>query len=121
MRRSRRSEPVEDLARDETVTLEELRIELARRHPSDRGLAKVVLARSARRGLLKLEWPLINAVADALTLLERDPDAGYELRGVLPRAPVVACRELPDHLPAHRRGSDGPDRVDQTSRGRVFG
>ncbi len=46
-------------------------------------MAQVVLARSARRALLELEWPLIDAVADALALLERDPGAGYELRGRL--------------------------------------
>jgi mRNA interferase RelE/StbE len=46
-------------------------------------LAKVVLARSAHRGLLELEWPLIDAVAVALASLERDPGAGHELRGRL--------------------------------------
>jgi mRNA-degrading endonuclease RelE of RelBE toxin-antitoxin system len=46
-------------------------------------LAKIVLARSARHSLLELEWPLIDAVAEALTLLERDPSGGYELRGRL--------------------------------------
>jgi hypothetical protein len=51
----------------------------------------VVPPRSARRGLLDLEWPLIDAVADALALLERDPSAGYELRGRL-RAPGQAAR-----------------------------
>jgi mRNA-degrading endonuclease RelE of RelBE toxin-antitoxin system len=33
--------------------------------------------------LLELEWPLIDAVADALVLLQREPDSGYELRGRL--------------------------------------
>jgi mRNA interferase RelE/StbE len=33
--------------------------------------------------LLELAWPLINAVEDALGLLEREPLAGYELRGRL--------------------------------------
>jgi mRNA-degrading endonuclease RelE of RelBE toxin-antitoxin system len=46
-------------------------------------LAKVVLARSASRSLLEFEWPLIDAVTDALALLERDPAAGSALRGRL--------------------------------------
>jgi mRNA interferase RelE/StbE len=46
-------------------------------------LARVVLARRARRDLLELNWPLIDAVEDALGLLERDPAAGYALRGKL--------------------------------------
>jgi len=46
-------------------------------------VARVVLARRARRELLDLNWPLIDAIQDALGLLERDPAAGYELRGRL--------------------------------------
>jgi mRNA interferase RelE/StbE len=46
-------------------------------------VAQVVLARSARLQLLELDWPLIDAAEDALALLERDPHAGYELRGRL--------------------------------------
>ena len=46
-------------------------------------MARVVLARRARRELLDLNWPLIDAIQDALGLLERDPAAGYELRGRL--------------------------------------
>jgi mRNA interferase RelE/StbE len=46
-------------------------------------LAKVVLARRARSELLQLDWPLIDAVEDALGLLEREPEAGHELRGRL--------------------------------------
>jgi mRNA interferase RelE/StbE len=46
-------------------------------------VAKVVLARRARQQLLELNWPLIDAVEDALGLLERDPHAGYALRGRL--------------------------------------
>jgi mRNA interferase RelE/StbE len=46
-------------------------------------VARVVLARSARRTLLALDWPLIDAVEAALGLLERDPHAGHELRGRL--------------------------------------
>jgi mRNA-degrading endonuclease RelE of RelBE toxin-antitoxin system len=30
-----------------------------------------------------LAWPLIDAIEDALGLLERDPHAGYSLRGKL--------------------------------------
>jgi mRNA interferase RelE/StbE len=33
--------------------------------------------------LLELDWPLIDAIEDALGLLERDPFAGYALRGRL--------------------------------------
>jgi len=46
-------------------------------------LARLVLARRARRELLELGWPLIDAVEDALGLLEREPLAGYPLRGKL--------------------------------------
>jgi mRNA-degrading endonuclease RelE of RelBE toxin-antitoxin system len=46
-------------------------------------VAKVVLARRARQQPLDLDWPLIDAVEDALGLLERDPNIGYALRGRL--------------------------------------
>jgi mRNA interferase RelE/StbE len=46
-------------------------------------LARIVLARRARRDLLELGWPLIDAIEDALGLLERDPLAGHSLRGRL--------------------------------------
>lgn len=46
-------------------------------------MATVVLARSARRALLDLDWPLIDAVEDALGLLEREPYTGHALRGRL--------------------------------------
>lgn len=46
-------------------------------------MARLVLARRARRDLLDLNWPLIDAIEDALGLLERDPFAGYALRGKL--------------------------------------
>lgn len=46
-------------------------------------MAKVVLARRARQELLDLDWRLIDAVEDALGLLERDPHAGHALRGRL--------------------------------------
>jgi mRNA-degrading endonuclease RelE of RelBE toxin-antitoxin system len=46
-------------------------------------LARLVLARRARRDLLGLGWPLIDAIEDALGLLERDPFAGKALRGKL--------------------------------------
>jgi len=42
-----------------------------------------VLARRARGELLELDWPLIDAIQDALGLLERDPLAGHALRGRL--------------------------------------
>ncbi len=46
-------------------------------------LATVILARRARLELLDLSWPLIDAVENALGLLEREPLAGHELRGRL--------------------------------------
>lgn len=46
-------------------------------------MARLVLSRRARRDLLALDWPLIDAIEDALGLLERDPIAGYALRGKL--------------------------------------
>ena len=46
-------------------------------------MARVVLARRAREELLELNWPLIDAVEDALSLLEREPFAGHELKGRL--------------------------------------
>lgn len=46
-------------------------------------MARVVVARSARRELLELDWQLIDAVEDVLGLLEREPHAGHALRGRL--------------------------------------
>jgi mRNA interferase RelE/StbE len=46
-------------------------------------VARVVVARRARGELLGLDWSLIDAIEDALALLERDPHAGYALRGRL--------------------------------------
>ena len=46
-------------------------------------MAKVFLARSARDALAQLDFLLADAVLDALDVLERDPDAGYALRGRL--------------------------------------
>jgi mRNA interferase RelE/StbE len=46
-------------------------------------LPRLVLARRARHELLELDWPLIDAVTDALGLLEREPRAGHVLRSRL--------------------------------------
>ena len=46
-------------------------------------MARLVLARRARSELLGLGWPLIDAIEDALGLLEREPHRGYVLRGRL--------------------------------------
>jgi mRNA interferase RelE/StbE len=46
-------------------------------------VAHVVLARRARRELLDLDWPLIDAIEEALGVLAREPRAGYPLRGRL--------------------------------------
>ena len=42
-----------------------------------------MLARRARLELLDLDWPLQDAVEDALGLLEGDPRAGHALRSRL--------------------------------------
>lgn len=46
-------------------------------------MARVVLARRVRNDLLDLSWPLIDAVEDALGVLEREPRSGHALRGRL--------------------------------------
>ena len=46
-------------------------------------MARVVLARRARREILDLDGPIGDAVAEALGLLEREPVAGHALRGRL--------------------------------------
>lgn len=46
-------------------------------------MARVVLAKQAKADLLKLHWPVIDAIEDALGLLEREPEAGHPLRGRL--------------------------------------
>jgi mRNA interferase RelE/StbE len=46
-------------------------------------MPRLVLARRARLDLLDLGWPLMDAIEDALGLLERNPFAGHELRGRL--------------------------------------
>lgn len=46
-------------------------------------MARLVLARRVRSELLGLGWPLIDAIEDALGLLEREPQAGHALRGRL--------------------------------------
>lgn len=46
-------------------------------------MARVVLARRARAELLELDWPLLDAVEEALAALAREPQAGHELRGRL--------------------------------------
>jgi mRNA interferase RelE/StbE len=46
-------------------------------------MALVVLTRSARQALHALDYPLAEAVVESVSLLERDPGAGYRLRGRL--------------------------------------
>jgi mRNA interferase RelE/StbE len=46
-------------------------------------VAQVELARRARREVLDLDWPLAEAVSEALGLLEREPESGHALRGRL--------------------------------------
>ena len=46
-------------------------------------MARLALARRARTELLAFDWPLIDAAEEALALLQREPRAGYPLRGRL--------------------------------------
>lgn len=46
-------------------------------------MARVFLARSARDTVAQLDFLLADAVLDALDVLQRDPQAGYSLRGRL--------------------------------------
>jgi mRNA interferase RelE/StbE len=46
-------------------------------------VARVFLTRSARSAPEQLDYPRAQAVLDALGELERDPPAGYRLRGRL--------------------------------------
>jgi len=46
-------------------------------------VARVYLTRSAREALAALDYPLADAVLDALGELERDPNLGHQLRGRL--------------------------------------
>ena len=46
-------------------------------------MPSVVLVRRARRELLALEWPVADAVEEALAQLEHDSIAGHALRGWL--------------------------------------
>lgn len=46
-------------------------------------MSRVELVRRARRESLDLEWPLSEAAAEALGLLEREPEAGHALQGRL--------------------------------------
>ncbi len=46
-------------------------------------MSRVELVRRARKEVVGLDWPLSDAVVEALGLLERDPEAGHTLRGRL--------------------------------------
>jgi mRNA interferase RelE/StbE len=46
-------------------------------------VSRVELARRARKVIVGLDWPISNAVLEALGLLEREPEAGHLLRGRL--------------------------------------
>jgi mRNA interferase RelE/StbE len=46
-------------------------------------VSRVELARRARKEIVDLDWPLADAVVEALGLLEREPEAGHLLRGRL--------------------------------------
>ncbi|MHB1928414.1 MAG: type II toxin-antitoxin system RelE family toxin [Acidimicrobiales bacterium] len=46
-------------------------------------MSRVELVRRARKEIVDLDWPLSDAVVEALSLLERDPEAGHTLRGRL--------------------------------------
>ncbi len=44
-------------------------------------MTRVELARRARKDIVELDWPLSDAVVEALGLLERETEAGHLLRG----------------------------------------
>ncbi len=46
-------------------------------------MSRVELARRARKEIVGLDWPISDAVLEALGLLEREPEAGQLLRGRL--------------------------------------
>lgn len=46
-------------------------------------MSRVELARRARKQIVGLDWPVSDAVLEALGLLEREPEAGHLLRGRL--------------------------------------
>ena len=46
-------------------------------------MRRVELARRARNEIVDLDWPLSDAVVEALGALEREPEAGHLLRGRL--------------------------------------
>ena len=46
-------------------------------------MSRVELARRAQREIVDLDWPLSDAVVEALGLLEREPEVGHLLRGRL--------------------------------------
>lgn len=46
-------------------------------------MSRVELARRARGEIVDLDWPLSDAIVEALGLLEREPEAGHLLRGRL--------------------------------------
>jgi mRNA interferase RelE/StbE len=46
-------------------------------------VSRVELVRRARKEVVDLDWPLSDAVVEALGLLEREPEAGHTLRGRL--------------------------------------
>jgi len=58
---------------------------VGRRRPAGRSCSPPsdLQARRARQQLLDLDWPLIDAVEEALGLLEGEPQAGHPLRGRL--------------------------------------
>ena len=45
-------------------------------------MSRVELARRARKEIVEFDWPLSDAVVEALGLLERAPEAGHLLRGL---------------------------------------
>jgi len=72
-------------------------------------VARLVLARRARSDLLSLAWPLIDAVEEALGLLQREPLAGYPLRGRL--RGLYSLRVGSYRIIYHLSGSDSTVRV----------
>jgi mRNA interferase RelE/StbE len=60
-----------------------LEVVLPGRRGSDMSRHSTPSARRARREILELDWPIADAVLEALGLLEQEPEAGHVLRGRL--------------------------------------
>lgn len=69
-------------------------------------MARVVLARAASAALAALDFLLADAILDALSELERDPELGHQLRGRLQGLRSYRV-QLAAHRPTLRRRGGG--------------